>query len=86
MPEKHDIPLLAVLNSKEITKVYSKAEFLINALLNDPQKSEYFREKTIKGVRSNFFYIVDLGENSLHDINADDIGDYIQTRNTSTMF
>ena len=86
MSEKPDIPLPAVLNSEEISKEYSKAEFLIITLLNDPQKSEYFRRKAVKGVRSSFFYIVSLGENSLHDINADDNGAYTQTRNTSAMF
>ena len=86
MSEKPDIPLPAMLDSEEISKEYSKAEFLINTILNDPQKSECFRKKAIKGARSNFFYIVNLGENSLHDINADDNGAYTQTRNTSTMF
>ena len=86
LSEKPDIPLPAVLNSQEISKEYWKAEFLINTLLNDPQKSEYFREKAIKGKRSNFFYIVNLGENSLHDINAGNNETYTQTRNTPTMF
>ena len=86
MSEKLDIPLRAVLNSAEISKEYSKAEFLINTLLNDPQKSECFQGKAIKGVRSNFFHIVNLGEISLHNINTDDNGAYTQTRNTSTMF
>ena len=56
MSGKPDIPLPAVLNSKEISKKYSEAEFLINTLLSNPQKSEYFREKAIKGVRSNFSF------------------------------
>ena len=76
MSEKLDIPLRAVLNSAEISKEYSKAEFLINTLLNDPQKSECFQGKAIKGVRSNFFHIVNLGEISLHNINTDDNGAY----------
>ena len=37
-------------------------------------------------MQRNFFYIVNLGENSLHDINADDNGAYTQIRNTSTKF
>ena len=86
MSEKPDVPLTAVLNSEEISNVYSKAEFLINTLLNDPQMSEYFLKKAIKGVRKNFFYIVNLGGNSLHDINAEDNGAYTQTRHTSTRF
>ena len=86
MSEKPDIPLPAVLNSEEISKEYSKAEFLIINLLNDPQKSEYFRGKAVKGVRSSFFYIVNLGENSLHDINADDNGAYTQTRKHQQCF
>ena len=37
-------------------------------------------------MQRNFFYIVNLGENSLHDINPDDNGAYTQIRNTSTKF
>ena len=55
MSQKPYLPFPAVLNSKEISKEYLKAEFLINTLLNDTQKSEYFQEKAIKGVQSSFF-------------------------------
>lgn len=48
MSEKVNIPLPSVLNSKEIGEEYSKAEFLINTLLNDPQKKQYFGEETPK--------------------------------------
>ena len=83
--ELETIPLL-VLDTEEVTKKYSPAEFLINILLNEPQKSEYFRDKTLKGLRNNYFYIADITQNTLQDINADDNGAYKQIRNTSTMF
>ena len=54
--------------------------------MNDAQKKEYFWENTTIGVQSNFFDIVNLWENSLHDINANENGAYTQTRNTSTIF
>ena len=76
---------MLVLDTEEFKK-YSSAEFLINVLLNEPQKSEYFREKTVKGLRNNYFYVADITQNSLQDINADDNGAYKQIRNTSTMF
>ena len=82
---KSEVTPLLVLDTEEFKK-YSSAEFLINVLLNEPQKSEYFREKIVKGLRNNYFYGVDITQNSLQDINADDSGAYKQIRNTSTMF
>ena len=76
---------MLVLDTEEFKK-YTSAEFLINVLLNEPQKSEYFREKTVKGLRNSYFYVADITQNSLQDINADDNGAYKQIRNTSTMF
>ena len=57
---------------------------MIKVLLNEPQKSEYFRDKTLKSLRNNYLYIVDITQNTLQDINADEA--YKQIRNTSTMF
>ena len=65
---------------------------MINVLLNEPLLastvllSEYFRDKTLKGLRNNYFYIFNITQNTLQDINADDNGAYKQIRNTSTMF
>ena len=42
--EPETIPLL-VLDTEEVTKKYSPAEFLINILLNEPQKSEILETK-----------------------------------------
>ena len=81
---KSEVAPLLVLDTEEFKK-YSSAGFLINILLNEPQKSEYFREKTMKGLRNNYFYVVDITQNSLQDINADDNGAYKQIRNTSTL-
>ena len=36
-------------------KKFSTTEFLINALTDSPEKSEYFREIPTKGIRTNFF-------------------------------
>ena len=82
---KSEVTPLLVLDTEEFKK-YTSAEFLINVLLNEPQKSEYFREKTVKGLRNSYFYVADITQNSLQDINADDNGAYEQIRNTSTMF
>ena len=82
---KSKVTPLLVLDTEEFKK-YSSAEFLIHDLLNEPQKSKCFREKTVKGLRNNYFYVIDITQNSLQDINADDNGAYKQIRNTSTMF
>ena len=80
------VSLLPLLDTESIVKIYSSAEFLINALLKEPTKSEHFKEKPVKGMRNNYFYIVNIAQNSLQDINADDNGAYTNTRNTSTAF
>ena len=60
---------------------------MINVLLNEPLLastvllSEYFRDKTLKGLRNNYFYIFNITQNTLQDINADDNGAYKQIRN-----
>ena len=82
--EPETIPL-PVLDTEEVTKKYSSAEFLINVLLNEPQKSEYFRDKTRKGLRNNYIYTVDITQRTLQDINADDNGAHKQIRNTLTV-
>ena len=63
-------------------KKFSTAEFLINALTDSPEKSEYFREIPPKGIRTNFFYIANsaIPLSSLADINADDNGGYLKSR------
>ena len=66
-------------------KKYSSAGFFINVLLNEPQKSGYFRDKNLKGLRNNYIFIVDITQNTLQDINDDDNGAYKQI-NTSAMF
>ena len=51
-----------------------------------PKRVSISRKKQLKECKVTFFYIVNLGENSLHGINADDNGAYTEARNTSTMF
>ena len=38
-------------------KTVTLAEFLIPLLTENPEKSEYYRKVTPKGVRTNFFYV-----------------------------
>ena len=59
---------------------FSSAQFLINALTNDPSRSEYYRSSPPKGMRTNYFYITD---SSMADVTADDNGAYLKTRKTT---
>lgn len=51
---------------------FSSTKFLIKALLEEQGKSEFFREKLVKGIRNNFFYVIDITKNSLERIKCDD--------------
>ena len=51
-----------------------------------PKRVSISGKKQLKKCKVTFFYIVNLGENPLHGINADNNGAYTQARNTSTMF
>ena len=73
-------------STADIIDRFTTAEFLINTLLNEPHKGEFFRERPIRGLKTNFFYIVDISKNPLHTVNADDNGAYTQTRNTTKHF
>ena len=65
---------------EEQLKKFSTVEFLIDALTNSAEKSEYCQELPRKGIRTNFFYIVDLTKISLANISADDNGAYLKSR------
>ena len=56
------------------------ADFLIHVLTNDPERSEYFSQSPLKGIRTNFF-ITDISKTSISDINAGDNGAYVKSRN-----
>ena len=50
--------------------------------MHNPHNAEYYREQAAKGIRTNYFYIIDLEKNKLSDVCADDNGTYIKCRNT----
>ena len=62
---------------------FSSAQFLINALTNDPSRSKYNRSSPPKGMRTNYFYITD---SSIADVTADDNGAYLKTRKTTRTY
>ena len=51
-----------------------------------PERSEYFRQSPPKGIRTNFFFITDISKTSISDINADDNGAYLKSRNTNRFY
>jgi len=65
---------------------YATSEFLIDVLVNKAEKSEFFREKPPKTIRSNYFYVTSLAENSLSSITSDDNGAYTDTRNIKKFY
>lgn len=65
--------------SYDKTAEFSTAQFLINALINDPLNSEYFCSTPPKGIRTNYFFI---NNSSISDVRADDNGAYIKTSTT----
>ena len=67
-------------------KKIASADFLIHVLTKDPKTSEYFRQSPPKGIRTNFFFITDISKTSISDINADDNGAYLQSRNTNKLY
>ena len=67
-------------------KQIASADFLIHVLTNDPERSEYFRQSPPKGIRTNFFFITDISKTSISDINADDNGAYLKSRNTNKFY
>ena len=71
---------------EEQLKKFSAAEFLIDVLTNSPEKSEYYRELSPKGIRTNLFYITDLTKTLLANISADDIGAYLKSRITNKSY
>ena len=56
---------------------------MIPLLEENPEKSEYYRKVTPKGVQKNFFYVTHSANT---DINADDNEAYIKPRNTTKLY
>ena len=56
------------------------ANFLIHVLINDPERSEYFKQFPRKGIRTNFFFIADISKPSISNINAGGNGAYLKYR------
>ena len=55
-------------------------------LTNDLQRSEYFSQSPPKVILTNFFFITDILKTSVSDINADDNGAYLKSRNTDKFY
>ena len=71
------------VSSDEQMKTFTSGELLISLLVENPEKSEFYRKVTPKGIRTNFFYVTDSAN---ADINADDNGAYTKTRNTKKLY
>ena len=73
-------------STEDQMKKIASADLLIHVLTNDPERSEYFRQSLPKEIRTNFFFITDISKTSISDINADDNGAYLKSRNTNKFF
>ena len=73
-------------SSEEQLKKFGTAESPIDVLTNSPEKSEFYRELPLKGIKTNLFYITDLTKTSLANISADDNGAYLKFRITNKKF
>ena len=70
-------------SSEEQLKKFSTTESPIDVLTNSPEKSEFYGELPLKGIKTNLFYITDLTKTSLANISADDNGAYLKSRITN---
>ena len=73
-------------SSEEQLKKFSTTESPIDVLTNSPEKSEFYGELPLKGIKTNLFYITDLTKTSLANISADDIGAYLKSRITNKSY
>ena len=67
-------------------KNIASADFSVYVLTNGPKKSEYFRQSPPKGIRTNFFFIIDISKTSISDINTDENGAYLKSHNTNKFY
>ena len=82
----NDVNVLSEFCNEEQVKKFNSADFIIQVLRNNPEKSEYYRESPPKGIRTNSFFICDISKTNLADVTADDNGAYIKTRNTTKIY
>ena len=73
-------------STEDQMKKIASSDFLIHVLTNDLERYEYFRQSPPKGIRTNFFFITDISKTSISDINADDNGVYLKSRNTNKFY
>ena len=71
-------------------KKIASADFLINLLANNPERSKYFRQSPPKVIRTNFFFITDISDiwynMTISDMNAENNGGYPKSRNTDKFY
>ena len=62
------------------------ADFLIHVLINDLERSEYFKQFPPKRIPINFFFIADISKTLISNINAGSNGAYLKSRNTNKFY
>ena len=55
-------------------------------MINDPERSEYFKQFPPNGIRTNFFFIADISKTSISNINAGGNGAYLKSRNINKFY
>ena len=55
-------------------------------MINDPERSEYFKQFPPNGIRTNFFFIADISKTSISNINAGGNGAYLKSCNTNKFY
>ena len=55
-------------------------------MINDPERSEYFKQFPPNGIRTNFFFIADISKTSISNINAGGNGACLKSRNTNKFY
>ena len=60
--------------------------FLCSVSINNPKRSEYFRQSPPKAIQTNFFFITDISYTSISDITADENDAYPRSPNTNKFY
>ena len=55
-------------------------------MINDPERSEYFKQFPPKGIRTSFFFIADISKTSISNINAGGNGAYLKFCDTNKFY
>ena len=69
---------------KDQMEKIASAEFLIRVLTNDPKSPSI--SGNLQEIRTNFFFIIDIPKTSISNINANDNGAYLKSRNTNKFY